>query len=337
MRSIKVSIDGGGLCLSEEDQFGNYTFSKNLINALSIFDKKNHYFLYTFCEKEKDLKLGKNIAFKKLYPRLFWSKIRVSIEECFKKKDFYLGLNQSIPMMTFSKVISFSHGLSFRFYQGFYRNFDKLNDQLESLVKDSDKIVVSSVRVKREMIELYPKIKDRINVIPFGIPLDMPITSARRKREKYFLHVAMDHPIKNVDFIIKAFNKIRKTRKYKDYRLYLIGYKGEINDPKIKTVSHVTRTELRKLYQRATALLTASHYESFNFPVLEALSQGTQAIGLREAIIPELRPFTRLADDMEEFVELMKKAASRPFKIKRDIAEVFSWKKYVKELLKLYN
>ena len=182
MRSIKVSIDGGGLCLSEEDRFGNYTFSKNFIVALSMFDKKNHYFLYSFCEKEKDLKLGKNIAFKKLYPRLFWSKIRVSIEECFKKKDFYLGLNQSIPMMTFSKVISFSHGLSFRFYQGFYRNFDKLNDQLESLVKDSDKIVVSSVRVKREMIELYPKIKDRINVIPFGIPLDMPITSTRRKR-----------------------------------------------------------------------------------------------------------------------------------------------------------
>lgn len=337
MQSIKVSIDGGGLCLSEEDQFGNYTFSKNLITALSLYDKKSKYFLYTFCEKEEDLKLGKNLVFKKLYPRLFWSKIRVSIEECFKKKDFYLGLNQSIPLMTFSKVISFSHGLSFRFYQGLYRNYDKLEDQLESLVKDSDKIIVSSIRVKREMVELFPKIKDRIHVLPYGIPFDMSLTLGKRKREKYFLHVAMDHPIKNVEFIINAFNKVRKARRFKDYRLYLIGYKGEINDPKIKTVAHVTRAELKKLYQKATALLTASYYESFNFPVLEALSQGTQAIGLREAIIPELRPYTRLADDMEEFVELMKKAASRPVKIKKEIAKVFSWKKYVKELLRLYN
>ena len=337
MRSIKVSIDGGGLCLSEEDQFGNYTFSKNLITALSQYDKKTRYFLYTFCEKEKDLKLGNNMSFKELLPKLFWSKIRVSVEECFRKKDFYLGLNQSIPMMTFSKVISFSHGLSFHFYRGLYRNFDKLEDQLESLVKDSDKIVVSSVRVKREMSELFPKIKDRIHVLPFGIPFDMPLTLGKRKRDKYFLHVAMDHPIKNTDFIINAFNRVRKTRKYKDYKLFLIGYKGEINDPKIKAIPHVTRLELRKLYQKAAALLTASHYESFNFPVLEALSQGTQAIGLREAIIPELRPYTRLADDMEEFVELMKKSATRPVKVKREIAKAFSWQRYVKELLKLYN
>lgn len=334
---MKVSVDGGGLCSPQEDQFGNYTFSHSLITALSLYDKKNKYSLYTFCEKDDSLKIGKNVSFKKLYPRLFWSKIRVGIEECLHRKDFYLGLNQSIPLVTFSKIISFSHGLSFRYYSSFYRNFDKLNDQLESLVKDSDKIVVSSIRVKREIVELYPKIKDRVHVIPFGVPFDMPLTLGKRKREKYFLHVAMDHPIKNIDFIVKAFNKIRKIRKYKDYRLYLIGYKEKMGDPKIKAIPHVSRSALRKLYQQATALLTASHYESFNFPVLEALSQGTQAIGLREAIIPELRPYTRLADDMEEFVELMKKATSRPVKIKKEIAKVFSWKKYVNELLKLYN
>ena len=45
----------------------------------------------------------------------------------------------------------------------------------------------------------------------------------------------------------------------------------------------------------ATALLTASHYESFNFPVLEALSQGCPVIGLKSAIIPEFKPYVNLA------------------------------------------
>jgi glycosyltransferase involved in cell wall biosynthesis len=99
----------------------------------------------------------------------------------------------------------------------------------------------------------------------------------------------------------------------------------------------VTRKALRVLYQKATALLTTSFYESFNFPVLESLSQGTQAIGLREAIIPELRPYVRLADDMDEFIDLMKKAFMRPLKVKKEIGRVFSWKKYVNELVKLYQ
>lgn len=330
-------MDGGALCAREDNQFGNYTFTNNVIRAIALYGKKHEYYLYTFCPKDENIKLGRNMHFKRLRPRLFWSKLRVGLEEILHRKDLYLALNQSVPLTTFSNIISFSHGLSFKFYQGLYKNYDTLNEQLEEMLKNSDRIVVSSKRVKNEMVEINPKIEKKIFVIPFGIPYDMPLLAKKTRKEKYFLHVGMDHPIKNVQFIIDAFKKLRKSKKYKDFKLYLAGYTKKVNDPNIKALPFVERDALRKMYQKATALLTSSYYESFNLPVLEALSQKTQVIGLREAIIPEFRSYVRIADDAEEFIQLMKKAVAKPFQVKSGLEKIFSWKKYIKELEKVYE
>lgn len=334
---MKISVDAGALCAPEDNQFGNYTFTYNLVRAIARYGKKHQYFLYSFCNKDQAVNLSRNMTFKKLRPKLFWSKLRVGLEEILHRKDLYLALNQSIPMMTFSNIVSFSHGLSFKFYKGLYKNYDTLNEQLEEMIKNSDRIVVSSKRVKNEMSEISPKVEKKIAVIPFGIPFDMPPLDEKVKKEKYFLHVGMDHPIKNVQFIIDAFKKLRKSKKYRDFKLILAGYTRKTNDPNIKSIAFVERGALRKMYQRATALLTSSYYESFNLPVLEALSQKTQVIGLREAIIPEFRSYVRIADDIEEFIELMKKSVAKPLRVKRDLAKDFSWKNYIRELEKAYE
>lgn len=334
---MKISVDAGALCAREDNQFGNYTFTKNLIRAISLYGKKHTYALYSFCDKDDKMELGKNMEYKKLRPKLFWSKVRVGIEEVLHRKDLYLALNQSVPMLTFSKIISFSHGLSFKFYPGLYRDYDSLNEQLEEITKNSDRIIVSSIRVKNEIAETLPAVADKIAVLPYGIPFDMSPPKTKVRKEKYFLHVAADHPIKNVPFLIKAFAKFRKIKKYRDFKLYLAGYTKKINDPNIKAIPFVNRSELKKMYQKATAVLTTSFYESFNLPVLESLSQKTQVVGLRHAIIPELRSYVRTADDLDEFVDLMKKAVTKPFRVKKELEKNFSWKKYVRELEKVYE
>lgn len=334
---MKISLDAAALCAKEDNQFGNYTFTSNLLKAIALYGKKNDYYLYSFCNQDQDLKLGANMHFKKITPRLFWSKVRVGIEEIIHRKDLYLALNQSLPITTFSKIVSFSHGLSFKFYQGLYKNYDTLNEQLEELMKNSDMIVVSSKRVKHEMVEISPKLEKKIAVIPFGIPFDMPLLKKKTKKEKFFLHVGMDHPVKNVQFIVDAFKKLRKSKKFRDYRLVLAGYTQKVKDPNVKAIPYVDRVALRKMYQKATALLTSSFYESFNLPVLEALSQKTQVVGLREAIVPEFRGYVRMADDLDEFVELMKKTVTKPFRVKNDLEKIFSWKKYIRDLEKIFE
>lgn len=331
---MKISVDGGSLCAPQDNQFGNYTFSKNLLKALRTYDVSNDYTIYTFCNIKNDS--DKKFFYKKLLPKIYWSKLRIGIEEFFNKKNIYLALNQSIPVTTFARIIGFSHGLSFKFYPGLYKNYSRLNDQLEELMYDSDKIIVSSQRVMDEMLEIDDRIAGKINVLPYGLPFDMEAFGSARKRDNYFLHVAADHPIKNTEFILKAFKILRHTKSFRNYKLYLAGFPEKVDQENVKIFPFASRKLLKDLYRKASLVLTTSFYESFNMPVLEALSQGTSVVGLRESIVPELRSYVRLADDMAEFIELVKKTANKKFVIKKEFLNRFSWKNYVKKLLRLY-
>ncbi len=307
---MKISIDGGALNPKNNQRFGTSVFSVNLVAALKLYDKKNQYFIYTF---------------KNLKPKLFWLKARVSLEELKQKKDIFLALNQAIPLYTSGKIISFCHGLSYYFHPKLYSKRDvvRLKKQLEEMVKRSDKIIVSTEKVKHEFTSMYRYIEGKIIVLPFGIPFDMERGGIKKKR-KYFIFVGNNQPIKNIQFIKTVFEKFKNLKGFKDYKLILV-------------TKNCSRKKLCWLYRNATALLTASHYESFNFPVLEALSQGCPVVGLKSAIIPELETYVNLANNVEEFVEKMKKITKKP-----DVQSInqlytnFNWKNYVKNLVKLY-
>lgn len=307
---MKISVDGGALNQKNNKRFGTSIFSENLVKALHLYDKKNQYTIYTFDN---------------LKPKLFWLKGRVSIEEFKNKKGIFLALNQAIPLYTSGKIISFCHGLSYHYFPELYSNRDvtRLNKQLNEMIKRSDKIIVSSVKVRDELLIINQSILDKIIVLPFAIPMDMN-SNNQTKREKYFLYVGINHPIKNIDFIKKAFKEFKKNPKYSNFKLNIL-------------TENVSRKKLQKYYQQATALLTASHYESFNFPVLEAFSQGCPVVGLSSAIIPELKPLVNLANNKAEFITKMVKISVKPTvqSINR-LYKKFNWKNYVNNLVKLY-
>ncbi len=322
---MKVSVDGGALNPKNNQRFGTSVFSANLVAALKRYDKKNQYFIYTF---------------KNLKPKIFWLKGRVSLEEFKQKKEVFLALNQAVPLYTSGKIISFCHGLSYYFYPQYYPKKDvtRLNKQLKEMVKRSDKIIVSSEKVKRELVLINRLINTKIIVLPFGIPFDM-VSKNIKKKEKYFIFVANNQPIKNIEFIFQSFNRLKQDIKYKNYKLFLVGdWKEYENKNKgIISIGNVARQKLKKLYQKATALLTSSYYESFNFPVFEALSQGCPVIGSKPAVIPELKPYVNVVNTIEEFVERMKNISKKP-----DVQSInqlytkFNWKNYVNDLVKLY-
>lgn len=309
---MKISVDGGALDQKNDRRFGTSVFSENLVQALPLYDKKNQYQIYTF---------------ENLKPKIGWLKGRVSLEEFRFKKDVFLALNQALPVYSSGKIISFCHGLSYHFYQELYskKDINRLNKQLDEMIKRSDKIIVSSIKVKNELTSMYRYIEGKVIVLPFGIPFDMKKRSTFVKaKQKYFLYVGMNHPIKNIDFIKDAFSEFKKNKRHSDYKLHIL-------------TKNVSRNKLKKYYQRATALLTASHYESFNFPVLEALSQGCPVIGLKSAIIPEFESCVNLADNSMEFVQNMTKISKKPdIQLINQLYREFNWKDYVKNLVKLY-
>ncbi len=310
----KISLDAGSL--NSKNITGNKIFSENLINNLLNYDKNNQYFIYRL-NKINFLNIG-------------WLKIQLSIKEFFNKKQVFLALNQAIPFYTSVKVIGFCHGLSYYFFPKLYEKklLEKLTSQLNQMIKRSDKIVVSSLKVKNELLKINKDLKNKIVINLFGIPDDVldfkSQVKTRWKRKKYFLVVAQNQKIKNLDFIKKAYKKIIKDKKFKKFKLKIIN-------------NEVLRDNLFKWYYQSYCLLTASYYESFNFPIIEALVLGCPVVGLKTAVIPELKDYVNLANSEDDFIKLAKNLEIKPnnYMIKK-LVKKFSWKKYIKKIIKLY-
>lgn len=347
---MKISLDSAALCISD-NRFGNYTVTHSLVEAIAKIDKKNKYTLYSFCSKPQDLKLSEHIRFRRLHPKRFWLSVRVSIAEALGSNDIFFALNQAIPLWTSPRIFSFSHGLSYYFFKDLYPDsYNNLKSQLFSMMDRSEYIFVSSSKVKAEMDSIFLK-NNKVRVIPFGIPQDM-LTKTQDEDAltdrvmdlppEFFLFVGTDHSIKNTHFLVDAFKIFSEGPRYGDFKLILVGAEFERYTKGLKNIisfKHVSRAELKHLYQKASGYLTSSLYESFNLPVLEALSQGCPVVGKESAIIPELKEYVYTADHVEEFVEAMKTVVSeRVRKIPKDeIKARFSWDEYVWKLQEFYT
>lgn len=332
---MKISVDAGALC--SHNKFGTYIFTQNILKALSLYDKNNSYTGYLY-KRIGHLPTSENLKLKVLSPSLAWMSVRVSAEELLKPKDVYLGLSQAIPWLSSAKIISFLHGLSFFQHKELYPDsYEALKDQVMFATTRSHKIIVSSIKVKKELGELFGY-NDAV-VIPFGVPFDMrtEVKSVKPKRP-YFLFVGMNHKIKNVDFLVKAFTIFKEKSQFKDFELILVGEHHKFTNEKmgVKSIS-VDHKELASIYKNAVGYLTASVYESFNLPVLEALSQNCNVVGMTTAIIPELLPYVLVANEIEEFVDAMRVIVEKRQNIDlKNIEEKFSWEKYVNKLTSFY-
>lgn len=88
-------------------------------------------------------------------------------------------------------------------------------------------------------------------------------------KQKYFLYIGNNRPHKNVEILIQAFNEFLKVNL--DFKLVLVGHKGESNEYVIYT-GYLDDTEIVNLYKNAKAFVFPSVYEGFGLPILEAFS-----------------------------------------------------------------
>jgi len=341
---MNIGVDAGGLCVKQG--YGNYIFTVNLLHAITQFDKVNNYTAYTFCDSHPFQ--NRKFIYRKLLPKIGWMKLRVTVEEFLNQKGLFLALNQAFPPFTHGKIIAFSHGLSFIRRPDFYkRDFSRLKKQLDEYLKKSDVIVTTSIKVEQDLYKYYPKLNKRVLTLLPGIPYDFQ-SYQFKKRKKYLLFVGMNHQIKNVDAIIRLYLKIKKESNFKDYQLYLVGHFEEYKSKDIHIFPKISRARLKVLYQEAYAYISMSCYESFNFPVLEALSQKCPVVALETAVIPEIKKFVNLAKNDGEFIKILKRlvmlnSIQHPNKIAKkdrddnELKTLFSWEKYVTCLRTLYN
>jgi len=173
----------------------------------------------------------------------------------------------------------------------------------------ADHIIAVSEHTKRDIVKLLGINPTTITVVPlaaderYTVLKDKAEVARLTKRfqagEKFVLHVGTINPRKNLEFLVRAFAKVRANLN-EPVKLVITGKKGWYYDQLFALVDslklhdsvvftgYVTDDEKVALYNAATALAFPSLYEGFGLPPLEAMQCGTPVISSNTSSIPEV-------------------------------------------------
>jgi glycosyltransferase involved in cell wall biosynthesis len=76
--------------------------------------------------------------------------------------------------------------------------------------------------------------------------------------------------------------------KFKNYKLYIVGFKKNFKRDDIITLGYVDDNKLDKLYKKAKVFFFPTLYEGFGYPVIEAMSRGTAVVTSKLSSLPEI-------------------------------------------------
>jgi glycosyltransferase involved in cell wall biosynthesis len=156
------------------------------------------------------------------------------------------------------------------------------------------RILTVSERSKRDLVELYDVLPDRIVVTPNGV--DPAFHTGEDERGGYALVVGTIQPRKNQLAALAA-------AKAAGLELVVVGptrdeeLADRLRRGGARLEGYVSIERLAELYRGAACLVQASRYEGFGLPVLEAMASGTPVVAVPDEALREL------ADDVAVFVE----------------------------------
>lgn len=350
---------------------GNYL--SNLINKLSIVDKKNKYIIFASSENKIFYKTqNKNffiidIGFwgRNNLLRIFWEQLILPVKLLEHKADILFSPGFVCPLIKAVKYITVIHDMTFFSHPQVHTFFKKLYFpfMIKRSVKRSEKIIAISYNTKKEIIKYIKIPPEKIVVTHLSANKFSKSNIIDEKKfllEKYkiksdfLLFVGMIEPRKNLDLIIEAFKKFSD----KTIKLVIVGKKGWMVDDlfekiKLKNLDEqiiftgfVPDNELEIFYKTAKVFLYPSLYEGFGIPVLEAMTTGCPVITSNISSLPEVAGDAAILIDPENSEELSDAVNKliNDVKIREELVKKgfentkkFSWKKTAKQTLLVFE
>ena len=196
-------------------------------------------------------------------------------------------------------------------------------------IRRSRFVVTISDHAARAVADRYDVPESRIRPIHLG--LDHAVfRPGPEPRERFLVYPARAWPHKNHERLFAAFSQLR--RHHPDLELRLTAYEGP-TPPGVRSLGHVSRDELARLYRTAAGLVFPSLFEGFGQPPLEAMACGCPIATSNAAALPEVcGDGARLFDptSVEAMVEAVEDILARPDEWRvRGLAQAagFSWEK----------
>ena len=227
---------------------------------------------------------------------------KYEIDVCFFT-NFVLSMAAPCPM-----VLTI-HDLSFKLFPRTHalRNVLWARSLVPASIRRSWRIISPSNNTKLDLLRLMNVSNGKVEVVHEGVSSQFsPAANAGDKEalahygiaKPYLLFVGTLEPRKNLNVLIKSFDKISDSMP--DVHLVLAGRRGwmaqsifdELERRDLLGRAHITgyvKDEyLPALYRQAAALIYPSLYEGFGLPPLEAMASGTPVIVSQGSSLPEV-------------------------------------------------
>ncbi len=360
---MKIGIDAR---FWNETGVGRYI--RGLVDNLQIIDKKNQYFIYLLEREYNQIQLSQN--FHKVKTQISWHSLaeQVLLPSFYKK--FALDLVHvpyfSVPIFTPKPFIFTLHDLTIsRFATGrassrsrpiYFLKWLAYKQVLRQAIFGSQKIIVPSETVKKELIATYPHAANKVKVIYESGELENIHQGSTVRENNYLLYVGNAHPHKNLEKLLLAFKLL--VSEFSDLKLVLIGkedffYKrlhkemitAELSD-KVKIYSNIDNSSLGSWYKNAICLVFPSLSEGFGIPGLEAMWQKCPVVASDIEVFHEIYGSAAHYFDPYDSQDIARKikAVMIDTKLRQHLirngtarAQTYSWKRMAIQTLAIYE
>jgi glycosyltransferase involved in cell wall biosynthesis len=297
--------------------------------------------------------------YKVVGPPFGWSQLALPIQLKIQSNIdvFFTPAHYAPRAMSIPSVVTI-HDVSYLYYPGDFlkRDLYKLKNWTEYSIQNAAHLIAVSETTKKDIITFYDVPDSKITVIHNGfekqtiqrahsLPHDLDT-------QPFILNVGTLQPRKNVATVIRAFSKFRKH--YRTHKLVIVGKTGWLYDDLFKLTSDldlldyvvfagfVPDDELATYYKKAFCYVTASLYEGFGIPVLEAMSYGCPVIASNTSSLPEVGGDAAVyfnPESVDDLVTVLVKLARdkklRSLMVAKGKEQItnFSWKKCAQQTL----
>ena len=225
----------------------------------------------------------------------------------------HFPLTVMIPRVTTPPAVTTVLDLQHEFLPGFFSRAELAYRRAVYgwSIRKSRLVVTISEHAARAVLERYDVPADRVRSIHLGLD-HATFTPAGLERERFLVYPARAWPHKNHDRLFAAFAQLRE--RHPDLELVLTAYEGP-TPPGVRSLGHVPREELVRLYRTAAGLVFPSLYEGFGQPPLEAMACGCPVASSNAAALTEIcGDAARLFDptSVEEIVAAIEEILARP-------------------------
>jgi glycosyltransferase involved in cell wall biosynthesis len=371
---MKILIDARLYGL-ENAGLGRYLV--NLVDELANIDKKNSYVLLLRKKYFKELSVPENwekvLADFRHYSFIEQTKLPKIIS---KHKPFITHFPHfNIPLSFKGKYIVTIHDILMHKQKGrqattlpaplYYLKRIGYRRVFKKAVCGSERIIVPSKFVKKELIDYYDLEKEKIIVTYEGA--DTGIVSKGKKENilkkynissPYFIYAGNAYPHKNLKRVVEAIVLLNKEVNEKVLfvmtsarNVFTEKLKKVIKEIKaekyVKLLGFVPDHDLGTLFKHSTAFVFPSLSEGFGLPGMEAIQAGTLVLASDIPVFREVYKdsvsyfnpldFSSITKSMKSTMAIPKKEREKRIAKNQSFIKRYSWATMAKQTLKVYE